>query len=105
MPFQLHRAPGSPLTQNQMQHLLLFLRAGAVSHDAAQSIYELRDANTMVIGGLCDKGLALKRQTAAKGRRLTLYWLTEAGVAEARAIDAREAKRIEAAAVRQRRRA
>jgi hypothetical protein len=94
MPFQAHRAPGSPLTQNQMQHLLYFLKRGCVARDHALSIYELgREANPMVIGGLCDKGLALKRTTRSGRRQFTLYWLTVAGVKAARELQKAQPKR------------
>jgi hypothetical protein len=82
------RTAEHPLTANQKDHLQLMLQKGALGEEHAQTIYELRRGgalpNTMVIGALCDKGLAGKKARTRKGQRATIYWLTHDGIRRAR---------------------
>lgn len=86
------RSPDHPLTPMQKKHLLMLLTAGAITQAAAMNVHALNRRgrqgfpNTVVIGALCDKGLAAKRQRGRRGRRFTVYWLTIAGEREARAL-------------------
>lgn len=93
MPLRPDRRQGAPLTARQLETLLVLNSIRATEADAAVSIYQLRDLGSfsgiivspMVIGALCDKGLALKRTARRARSQATLYWLTPTGLAEAAA--------------------
>lgn len=77
------------LTYSQQEHLLDLLEAGATSREGAVSIFDhaaVRNLNPNVVGILCDKGFADRRVRTRKDRRLTVYWLTDTGVAKAREL-------------------
>lgn len=78
------------LTSAQQVELRRLMAAGAMDAEAALSVYDLgmKHANPNVIGILIDKGLALKRVRTRKRVSRTIYWLTEAGQAQARAVAA-----------------
>ncbi|MBI1188276.1 MAG: hypothetical protein GC206_13260 [Alphaproteobacteria bacterium] len=100
----ISRTPAHPLTPMQSANLILLLKKGALGEANARTIYELRAGslgygapNTLVIGALCDKGLAGRRATSRKRQRVTLYWLTPDGVARAQSEKAKAANARKAA--------
>jgi len=80
------------LTANQIATLVCLFHAGAFGRRSARSIYELQAidggaAKPVVIGALCDRGLAFKRaqRPRRRGNPVMHYGLTAAGFRAAKA--------------------
>ncbi len=89
----ISRTAAHPLTANQQGQLLQLLAAGAVSQSYEVTIYQLQTdrrhamlPNTLVIGALRDKGLAMSRVRSHAKSQATVYWLSPEGVDRARAL-------------------
>lgn len=100
-----HRRRGAPLTEADEIHVLALYAAGAVSADTAKTLKEIelarfsrgrlrgRQILPYRIGVLCDRELACKTTRTRKGiaPKAIRYWLTAAGEACARYLDAEDA--------------
>ena len=74
------------MTDNQRRQLLALFEAGAFSRISGKAAHQLAFGNTLVIGKLRDLGLADSRTVHKLGRQWTEYWLTVAGIDQARAL-------------------
>lgn len=74
------------LTRNQKAQLLALYQATALSRGSSAAAADLTMGNTLVIGKLRDFGLAESKSVGRLGRHWTEYWLTAAGIEQARAV-------------------
>lgn len=85
-------ANAPPLTAKQERQLAALLKARAKGEAHGISIYDLLEhgtANPLVLGALRDRGLVGSKVIRQPGRtQYTHYWLTDAGVAAAKALPA-----------------
>lgn len=74
------------LTVAQREHLEQLHAFGAADIVTAATVFLKghvgEQLNPNVVGILCEKGLANRKVVSRRGSRVTVYWLTKAGVAK-----------------------